>query len=269
MGIPLRRGRTFTQRDNSPGAPPVIIINESFARRFWPSYPAGLDPVGQHMGEGADKIQSAEIIGIAADVHEGGLSSRPGPEFYVPLATHSPQIAYVAVRTFVNPLHIASAIRNEVLAVDPDQPVSDVKTMEEVFDATLGHRRLTMTLLGVFAGIALLLVIIGLYGVIAYSVVQRTQEVGIRRALGADRGDILGLVLRQALAVTFAGLLAGLAGAFAVTRLMRSLLFDVTASDPATFIAVAVVFTMVALAASLIPAWRALRIDPMTALRAG
>jgi predicted permease len=269
MRIPLRRGREFTARDNTPAAAPAIIINESFARRFWPSYPAGLNPVGRHMGEGADKIRSAEIVGIVADVREGGLGRRAGPEFYLPLALHAPQVAYLAVQTTGNPIQLANAIRNEVQAIDRDQSVSDIKTMEGIFDATLGQRRLTMLLLAVFSGIALLLAVVGLYGVIAYSVAQRTQEVGIRRALGADQSDILRLVLRQALRLTFAGVVIGMGGAFAFTRVMKTLLFEISTTDPATFIWVALVFMVVALGASFIPAWRALRIDPMTALRVG
>jgi predicted permease len=269
MGIPLRRGRGFTARDNALGSPPKIVINESFARQFWPSYPAGLNPVGQHMSEGADKLQSAEIIGIAGDVREGGLGNKPGPEFYVPLAIHSPQIAYLVVRTKGDPMQMANAVRKHVLSVDPDQPVSDIRTMDDVFEAPLGQRRLTMLLLGVFAGIALLLAMVGLYGVIAYSVAQRTQEVGIRRALGADRSDILRLVLRQGLGLTLAGVAVGLGGAFAFTRVMKSLVFEVSTTDPATFAWVALVFVLVASIAILIPGWRALRIDPMAALRAG
>ena len=168
LGIPLRRGREFTARDNSVNAPPVVMINESFAHRFWPSYPAGLNPVGQHMGEGADKIRSAEIVGIVADVQEGDLGEKPGPEFFVPLALHGPQIAYLAVRTAGDSLQMANAIRNEVLEIDRDQPVADIRTMDEVFDTALGHRRLTMILLGVFAAMALLLALVGLYGAVAY-----------------------------------------------------------------------------------------------------
>jgi putative ABC transport system permease protein len=269
MGIPLRRGRGFTPRDNAPGAPPVIVINESFARHFWPSYPAGPNPVGQLMSEGADKIRSAPIIGIVADVHEGGLGKKPGPEFYVPLALHAPQIAYLTVRTSNDPLKMADTMRRKVMAIDPDQPVSDIRTIDEVFEAALGQRRLTMLMLGIFAAVALLLALLGLYGAIAYSVTQRTQEVGIRRALGADQIAILRLVLAQALGCTLAGVVIGVAGALAFTRAMKSLLFEVGATDPATFTGVILVFVIVAVVASLIPAWRALRIDPMTALRAG
>ncbi|MGA8598639.1 MAG: FtsX-like permease family protein, partial [Bryobacteraceae bacterium] len=259
----------FTARDNTPGAPPAIIVNESFARRFWPAYPNGQNPVGQYMREGADKTGWVEIVGIVADVREGGLATDAGPEFYVPSAMHPPQTAYLVVRTQGNALRFVSLVRNQVMAIDPDQPVSDVKTMEAVLDATLGQRRLTMTLLASFAAVAVLLAVVGIYGVIAYSVAQRTHEVGIRRALGAQQSDILRLVLGHALNLALAGISIGIAGAFALTRIMKNLLFHVSATDPVTFAGIALLFATVALVASYIPARRALRIDPMTALRVG
>jgi predicted permease len=269
LGIPLRRGREFTARDNSLGAPPVVIINESFARRFWPSYPAGLDPVGRHIGEGVDKIKSAEIVGIVADIHERGLAADPGPEFYVPCVIHPPQTAYLAVRTEGDPLRLGNAIRSQVLAIDRDQPVSEIRTMDEVLEATVGQRRLTMLLLGAFAVVALLLALVGIYGVIAYSVAQRTQEVGIRRALGAQQSDILRLVLGQGLGLALVGVVIGIGGAFALTRVIEAQLFQVSATDPVTFVGVALLFVGVALVASFIPARRATSIDPMAALRVG
>ncbi|MFZ0594181.1 MAG: ABC transporter permease [Bryobacteraceae bacterium] len=269
LEIPLRRGREFTARDNTPGAPPAIIVNESFARRFWSSYPNGQNPVGQYMREGADKTGWVEIVGIVADVREGGLATDAGPEFYVPSAMHPPQTAYLVVRTQGNALRFVSLVRKQVMAIDPDQPVSDVKTMENVLDATLGQRRLTMTLLGSFAAVAVLLAVVGIYGVIAYSVAQRTHEVGIRRALGAQQSDILRLVLGHAFNLALAGISIGIAGAFALTRIMKNLLFHVSATDPVTFAGIALLFATVALIASYIPARRALRIDPMTALRVG
>jgi putative ABC transport system permease protein len=270
LRIPVRRGREFTAHDNTPGAPPAIIVNESLARRLWPDYPRGIDPIGQHIGEGYDKsIPWFEVVGITADIHEGGLASDAVPEFYIPCALHPPQSAYLAVRTVADPLSVVASVRRQVLATDPDQSVSEVRTMESILDATLGQRRLTMLLLGSFAGIALLLAMIGIYGVIAYSVAQRTQEVGIRRALGAQQSDILKLVLRQGLYLALAGIAIGIGGAFALTRTMKTQLFQVDATDPATFAIIAVLFVVVALAASFIPAVRASRIDPMTALRIG
>ncbi len=267
MEIPLRQGREFTARDNSPDAQPVVIINESFARRFWPAYPRGQSPIGQHLREGIDHTAWMEIVGIVADVHEGDLSANSGPETYVTNVVHSPQTAYLVVRAAGDPMSYAGVIRKQVLAVDRSQPVSEVRTMEQVLNATLGQRRLTMWLLGAFAGVALLLAVIGIYGVIAYSVEQRTQEVGIRMALGAQRADILRLVVGQGLVLTAAGVGLGLFGAFTLTRVMKGLLFGVSATDPATFVGVALLFVAVALVASYLPARRAARIDPMMALR--
>jgi putative ABC transport system permease protein len=267
LGIPLLRGREFAARDNSSGAKPVVIINEGFALQFWPSYPRGQDPVGQHIWEGIDKTGGVEVVGIVADVHEESFTAVPVPEFYVPTAVHAPQTAYLAVRTERDPLLFVNAVRSQVLTIDQDQPVSKIRTMDDVLEATIGQPRLTMLLLGSFAGVALLLAVIGVYGVIAYSVAQRTQEVGIRRALGAQQGDILQLVLCQGLGLAFVGVGVGVGAAFALTRVMNNLLFQVSSTDPATFIAIALLFVIMTLAASYLPARRATRVDPMIALR--
>jgi predicted permease len=270
LGIPLKRGREFTAHDNSPGAPPVMIINESMANRLWPDYPSGASPIGLHVKEGYDKAAGwMEVIGVAADIHEGGLASNAVPEFYVPSVVHPPQTAYLAVRTSGDPMSFVKTIRQQVIAVDRDQPVSEIRTMEDILDATLGQRRLTMFLLGLFAAVALLLALIGIYGVIAYSVVQRTHEVGIRRALGAQRSDILRLVVKQGLVLTLTGGAIGICGAFGLTRLIKGFLFGVTPTDPLTFAGIALLFIIVALVAAFVPALRAARIDPMTALRIG
>jgi ABC-type antimicrobial peptide transport system permease subunit len=220
--------------------------------------------------EGYDKaVGWFEIVGVSADAHEGGLAMQAPPEFYVPSTVHPPQSAYLAVRTKAAPQSIANTLREQVRKIDPDQPISDVKTMNAVIDATLGQRRGVLWLLGSFAGIALLLAVIGIYGVVAYSVAQRTQEMGIRRALGAQRQDILRLVLRQALVLAVSGVVFGSAAAFALTRVLKKLLYGVTATDPSTFVIVAVLFVAITLIAAYIPATRAARIDPMTALRVG
>ncbi len=268
LGIPLKRGRDFSPRDNTVGSRPVMMVNETLARRLWPEYPSGVNPIGLHIKEGYDKALGwIEVVGIVADIHEGGLASDAVAEFYLPCAMHPPLTAFVIARTEGDSLRFANAIRERVLAIDRDQPVSDIKTMEAVFEATLGQRRLTMLLLGMFAGVALLLATVGIYGVAAYSVAQRTQEVGIRRALGAQHGNILRLILGQGLGMVLGGIAIGLGGALALTRVMKNLLFHVKAADPATFVGIALLFFVVALAGSYIPARRAARIDPMAALR--
>jgi predicted permease len=270
LGIPLRRGRQFTAHDNAAGAPPVMIINESLARILWPGYPSGENPVGRHISEGYDKLVGwIEVVGVVADIHEGGLAFDAVPEFYLPSSLHPPQTAYLVLRTDADPLRFAGSARSQVLAVDGDQPLSDIKTMGAVLESTLGQRRLTMLLLGIFAAVALLLALVGIYGAIAYSVARRTQEVGIRRALGAQQSDILKLMLLQGVGLTLSGVLIGAGGAFALTRVMKAMLFHVSSTDPATFIGIALLFVVVALAACYIPARRATQIDPMAALRVG
>ncbi len=268
LKIPVRRGRLFTERDEAPTAPPVLIINESLARRFWPSYPGGLDPVAQHIRLGADQSSPGlEVVGIVADVRESGLAAHTNPEFFFPIHIFPPQRAALIVRTGAAPEHFAGALRAQVLAIDPDQPVSAVQTMDAVLSGSVGEQRLAFLLLGAFAGVAVLLAIVGLWGVISYSVAQRTREVGIRRALGAQQGDILRLIVGQGLGLTLAGVVIGIAAALALTRVMKGLLFGVTATDPATFVLVAGLFLVVASFASYLPALRATRMDPMSALR--
>jgi putative ABC transport system permease protein len=266
LGIPLRRGRDFAPHDTAD-AQRVAIIDEALARRFWPAYPAGLDPIGQRLLIGGVNKKPALIVGIAAHVHE---SLEPGawPEsVYVSLAQNAPPYATLAIRTTGDPLRFTKAVREQVQALDRDQPVALVRTMDDLVEEQVGQRRLLVILLGSFALIALLLALIGIYGIIAYSVAQRTQEMGIRRALGAQPSDILGLVVGQGIRLALAGVAVGIAAAFGLTRLMTTVLFHVTPTDPATFVAVALLFLLVALAASYIPARRATRIDPMAALR--
>lgn len=267
LEIPLRRGREFTERDG-PDAAPVTMINESLAHRLWPEYPNGQSPVGQYVRIGVNP-QPVEVVGIVADMHQASISMDPRPGFYRPSAQVPPPTAMFAVRTEGDPLRFVNAVRSEVLAIDPDQPVSAVQTMQDVVEADLGQQRLITILLGSFAGVALLLAAVGIYGAIAYSVAQRTQEVGIRRALGAQQGDILRLIVGQGLGLTLAGVALGLGGAFALTRVLKSVLFRISATDPATFAGIALLFLVIALAATFIPARRAARIDPTKALRIG
>jgi predicted permease len=266
LEIPLRRGRDFNERDRE-GAQRVAIIDEALARRFWPAYPQGLDPIGQHLWVGGVSPNPAEIVGIVAGVHQN-LENSAWPEtVYVSFAQNPQSFAMLAVRTEANPLGFASVVREQVRALDSDQSISDVRSMDDLVDEQVGERRLLVILLGSFASIALLLVLMGIYGIIAYSVAQRTQEIGIRRALGAQPGDLLRLIVGHSFGLTVAGVAIGVAGALGLTRLMQTLLFHVSPTDPATFVIVALLFLLVALVASYIPARRATRVDPITALR--
>ena len=267
MGIPLLRGRPFAVSDDSRDAPPTIIINESLARHFWPAYPSGPNPVGQRMGEGADRIASAEIVGIVGDARQAGPAESPGPEFYIPMAFHAPRVSYLAARIAGEPGSALAMIRNAVLEVDAGQTVFDVRMMDEILDAKLGQPRLAMHLFVAFALIAVVLATVGLYGTITQFVVARSSEFGLRRALGARRLDIVALVFGRALRLTAAGVAVGTAGALALIRTMQSLMFEVSPSDPATLISAASVTLATALGAVLIPALRAARIQPLAALR--
>ncbi|HSB75850.1 MAG TPA: ABC transporter permease [Terriglobales bacterium] len=266
MKIGLKRGRDFSWHDNEESTR-VAVISEALARTFWPEYPQGPDPVGQHIQAGSSP-QGYEIVGIAADIRQS-RDAAPRAELYFPCLQKPPETAMIAVRTVGQPLALAGAVRNQILAMDRDQPVSGVSTMEKLMEDSEGQLRLIMTLLAIFAGVATLLAVIGLYGAISYSVAQRSKEIGIRRAVGAQPSDIVGLVLGQGLRLALAGVALGLGGAWALTRVMRDLLFQVSALDPATFIAVALTFVAVALLASYVPARRATAIDPLAALRAG
>jgi predicted permease len=266
LGVALRRGRDFTARDTLD-AQRVAIIDEALARRFWPAYPAGLDPVGQGILIGGVNKKPALIVGIAAHVHQGLENSAWPESVYVSFAQNAPPFAMLAIRTTGDPLRYTRAVREQVHALDHDQPIALVRTMDDLVEEQVGQRRLLVILLGSFACAALLLALIGIYGIIAYSVAQRTQEMGIRRALGAEASDILRLVVGQGFRLALAGVAVGIAGAFGLTRLITTLLFHVSATDPVTFVAVALLFLFVALAASYIPARRATRIDPMAALR--
>jgi putative ABC transport system permease protein len=216
-----------------------------------------------------DKSGWMQIVGIVGDVREGGLAAETTPEFYVSPRIHNSRAAYLVARTATDPLRLAAAIRSQILAVDRDQPISNIATMDQIIESSMGSRRLTMLLLGLFAGVALLLATVGIYGAIAFSAAQRTQEMGIRRALGAQNHDILRLMLGQGITLALIGSAAGIGGALLLTRVMRGLLFHVSPADPATYIGIALLWLIVAMAASYIPARRAARIDPAHALRVG
>ena len=261
MGIPLFHGRMFTEHDTL-SAPLVAIVDETLAHHLWPDR---RDPVGQRVFLGVTP-GTVEIVGVVGAIHQN-LEFAGWPGIYRPAAQISPDSFGFAVKTDDDPARYINAVRSQVLAIDRDQGISSVKTMDELKDDELGQRRLILELLEGFACAALLLAMVGIYGVIAYSVAQRTRELGIRQAIGAQRGDILRHVLKQGMALAIAGVAAGLGGAYGLTRVMKSLLFGVSPTDPSTFAAVGLLFIVVALAASYIPARRATRIDPMAALR--
>ncbi|HZS07631.1 MAG TPA: ABC transporter permease [Blastocatellia bacterium] len=265
MGIALKRGRAFTDADRA-NTPPVGVVNETLARRFWPNEEA----IGKRIRWGGWNPGGwLEIVGVAADVKMSALEADSPPTVYMP-AFQIPRLRRAALfiaRTSGDPAGLIAALRREVSAVDAELPVYDVQTMNQVVADSVAQRRFTMWLLAIFAVAALVLAAIGLYGVLAYAVAQRTQEIGIRMALGARRADVLALVLGQGMALALTGVAVGLIASFAMTHLMRSLLFGVSATDPLTFAGVAVLLAGVALVACYVPARRATKVDPMIALR--
>ena len=262
MRIPIRFGREFTDRDDAK-APRVVIVNEALARRYWPKE----NPVGKHILVGRMPGPS-EVVGVLGDVPNLAVGTDPQPEIYLPFAQIPSATQNLIVRTAGDPRSVTAAVRARVLALDRDQPVTAVQSMDEVLQAGAAQPRFTTYLLGGLSATAFLLSMVGIYGVIAYSVAERTQEMGIRIALGADNRDILRLVLGHGLVLAGAGIAIGLAAAFALTRLMSSLLYHVSVTDPVTFIAGPALFAAVALLASYLPARRAMRVDPAIALRA-
>jgi putative ABC transport system permease protein len=266
MTVPVRQGRAFTERDTDK-APPVIIVNETFARRFF----AGADPVGKRLtlGTGEDNDNAPrEIVGVVGDVRHAGLDAETTPEMYVPyLQTPPVRLTLVTRTTAADPTSIAASVRGAIREVNAEQPVYNVRPMTQLLAESVARRRFNMMLLGTFAGLALTLAALGIYGVMAYSVTRRTHELGIRLALGAQRSDILKLVVGQGMLLVGAGAVLGIVAALLVTRLMVSLLFGISALDPLTYIGVALVLALVALVACLIPARRATKVDPMVALR--
>jgi predicted permease len=263
MGIPLRQGRAFEDRDRE-GAPQVVIISEAMARRFWP----GENPVGKRLTASFHERQGPrEIVGVVGDVKSRGLDDEAGATMYLPFRqAPRPWISFVA-RTASDPQGFVQPLSRAVYAADREQAISSVRTMEQVLTESLSGRRFNMTLLMTFAGLALALAAVGVYGVMNYSVMLRRRELGIRIALGARGLDVLRLVLGQGLALTLTGVGVGMAGAYALTRLMESLLYGVTATDFLTYGSVSGALILVGLLASFLPARRATKVDPMIALR--
>jgi putative ABC transport system permease protein len=285
LAIPILKGRSFNERDTR-AAPTVAIINETLARGFF----GDEDPIGKRLKLAPpDELVPASIrasmppgfqfpyftiVGVAGDVRQNGVSQPLSPEIYT---LHEQELAgkfafpsnsmYLAVRTGKDPLSLVSAIRHEVQQLDREQPIADIATMEDLVATSLSQSRFSAVLLGIFAGVALILAAIGIYGVISYGVAQRQHEIGIRMALGAQTEEVLRLVIRQGLTLALIGIAIGLGAGLLLTQVMTSLLYEVSATDPFTFAIIPVVLTLVALAASFIPARRATKVDPMVALR--
>jgi predicted permease len=264
LQIPLRRGRLFTARDDLNAAA-VAVINETLARRFWPQYPGGEDPIGHHMFIGANPKPS-EIIGIVGDILlYPGTDIRPAVYWHY-AQNPIPMIA-LTVRTNGAPMRLATSVRDHVRAIDPEQAITATKALDDLLEDALGEQRLIMTLLELFAGVALIIAMVGVYGMITHAVTERIREVGVRVALGAKPNDIVFALVGRVFWTTIVGIAIGIGGAFGLTRFLKSYLFEVSPTEATTFIAAALVFMIVASASSYFPVRRATRIDPMTVLR--
>lgn len=261
LRVPLLRGREFTAADNLQ-APKIVVVNETLAREFWPND----NPIGKRIAVGRATVP-AEVVGVAADIKNKGLEQNTQPQLYLPF----PQLAWgdmnLLVRTVVPPRSIAASVQAQIAAVDPDQPITNVQTVEELMDTSRSQPRFTMLLVGIFSAIALTLAVAGLYGVLAYSVAQRQQEFGIRLALGAEKADILELVVRQGIILASTGIMIGLIASLFLTRLLGSMLYRVGAHDIVTFSLAPALFLGIALLASYLPARRATKVNPIETLR--
>jgi putative ABC transport system permease protein len=263
MGVPVIAGRAFSDHDDAE-AQPVALVNQCIVRQFWPNQ----NPLGKRVIVG-NLPKPFEVVGVLGDVKNESLALAARPEVFVPYPQLASPLLYLSVRTALDPHSLASPLRGRIAAADPDQPLTGIQTMEERLELASASPRFTMLLIGVFSTTAFILAVIGIYGVIAHSVAQRTQELGIRIALGAEKHDILRLVLGNGLALALAGIAIGLAGSIALTRLMSAMLYETSATDPAIYGGSAALFLAVALMASYFPARRATRIDPAEALRPG
>ena len=264
MGIRLLKGRVFMEADVA-GQPNVTVINETLARRLWP----GEDPLGKRLKQGwpEDKTPWREVVGVVADVKLNGVDQETPLQTYLPLAQDSSVFLGLVVRTSGNPLNLAATVEQTIHTIDKDLPVFAVRSMDQLMGSAIAQQRLTLVLLLGFASLALLLAAVGIYGVISYSVSQRTHEFGIRMALGARTSDVLWLIVGQGMKLTLGGVALGLLSAYTLTRWMEKLLFGVRATDPLTFAVIPLLLTAVALLACWIPARRATKVDPMIALR--
>jgi putative ABC transport system permease protein len=262
MGIPLIKGRIFSQQDNLD-RPKVVVIDETLARRFFPNE----DPVGKHLQVPDATRPAREIVGVVGGVRDTGFDQQPRPTIYFPSLQSPDQTMSLVVRTLLPPGTILPAIKSAIWSVDRNQPVFDVKSMDEIISGNVSAQRLAFLLLGVFAFLALALAAIGIYGVTSYLVNERTHEIGVRMALGAQPLDVSRLVLGHGAKLVAIGVFAGAVAALALTRLLTNLLFGVSASDPWTFVGVGMLLIVVAVVASYVPARRATRVDPLVALR--
>jgi putative ABC transport system permease protein len=267
MKIPLKSGRLFDAHDDEAGAE-VVLINAHAAQRFW----AGQNPVGQQIHIGVRLARNARsgwktIVGVVGDVKYGALDAEAPIELYLPYAQHQVDAVTIALRTAGDPLSLTPVLRGEMASLDPEMPLADVQPMTTLIGSSVAERRFTMLLLVTFAGVAMVLATIGIYGVLAYVVSQRTQEIGVRLAIGASPGSVVRLFVREGAVLVAAGLVCGIAGALAAARAIATLLYGVTPSDPATFAGVGAALAIVALLASYVPARRAAATDPVHALR--
>jgi predicted permease len=262
LKIPLKRGRAFTDQDQRNTAP-VVMIDDTLAREYWPNE----DPIGKHMRRGSN-APWATIVGVVGHAKKSDLAGDTVKgKYYYPLFQMPLPFATFLARTQSDPAGFSSAVREAVRSADPTLAVSRIKLLSDMVSASLAPRRFVVMLLGIFAGMALLMAVIGLYGVISYSVTQRTQEIGIRMALGAQASGVLSMVIGQGMQLAGIGAVIGLAASLAFSRLLRNQLFHVSAFDPLTFVVTALILIAAALLACYIPARRATRVDPMDALR--
>ncbi|HSL55525.1 MAG TPA: FtsX-like permease family protein [Pyrinomonadaceae bacterium] len=262
LSIPLKKGRFFTSFDTAE-APPVVVINETMARRYFPNE----DPVGQRLIVMFGNTRTREIVGVIGDVLHNGLHAEPRAEMFVPHQQSASAHMTFLVRTTTEPGSQLAAVKRAIREVNPNQTFARTATMEELVADSLKERRFNLFLLGLFAAIALLLATIGIYGSISYSTRQRTNEIGVRIALGAQSRDVLRLIVGQGIWLALIGVAIGLGVALLLTRAIRSFLFGVSPTDPLTFLAISVLLLLTALIASLIPARRATKVDPLVALR--
>jgi putative ABC transport system permease protein len=262
MNIPLLSGRTYDDRDNAE-SPKVAIVNQAFARRYFPNG----DVLGKRIGFGCKGDLCRTIVGVVGNVHQESLTDEVAPEAFLPFGQMVMNGMTVLVRTKSDPSSVVTPVRAAVFSLDPNQPIYEVKTLEQRVAESVAVTRSLMFLFGTFALLALVLASVGIYGIVSYSVSQRTHEIGIRMALGAQRAHVLRLIMRSGIALAITGIVMGIGGAVALTRFLKSFLFGIQPTDSLTFVMVSIGLLLVAVAACLIPARRATKVDPLEALR--